>query len=58
MPALVLSALPLPVTRWFPLAARLARGPAYWLGHAADETRRLQRAGELLGEAVRAVDGA
>ena len=55
VPALVLSALPRPVTRWFPLAARLARGPAFWFGHAADERVRLARAGLLLGEAMAAV---
>ncbi len=55
VPALVLSALPRPVTRWFPLAARLARGPAFWFGHAADERQRLARAGLLLDEAMAAV---
>jgi hypothetical protein len=55
VPAFVLSALPRPVTRWFPLATRLARGPAFWLGHAADDGTRLARAGELLGEALAAV---
>jgi len=55
VPALVLSALPRPVTQWFPLAARLARGPAFWFGHAADERHRLARAGQLLAEAMAAV---
>jgi hypothetical protein len=50
VPALVLSALPQPVRRWFPTAARLARGPCVELGHAADPARRLERAGELLDE--------
>jgi hypothetical protein len=52
VPAFVLSALPRPVTRWFPLATRLARGPTFWFGHAADDGTRLVRAGELLGEAL------
>jgi hypothetical protein len=51
VPALVLSALPQPVTRWFPIAARLARGPCLELRHAADPERRLARAGQLLDEA-------
>ena len=51
VPALVLSALPQPVRRWFPVAAGLARGPCFQLLHAADPTTRLARAGELLNEA-------
>jgi hypothetical protein len=51
VPALVLSALPQPVTRWFPVAARLARGPCLKLRHAADPARRLARAGQLLDDA-------
>jgi hypothetical protein len=51
VPALVLSALPQPVARWFPVAAQLARGRCYGLRHAADPTTRLARAGELLAEA-------
>jgi hypothetical protein len=51
VPALVLSALPQPVTRWFPIAARLARGPCFQLLHAADPATRLARAGDLLDEA-------
>jgi hypothetical protein len=54
VPALVLSALAGPVTEWFPVAAQLARGPCFRLGHAADPARRLRRAGELLDEAWRA----
>ncbi len=57
VPALVLSALPGPVTDWFPVAARLARGPCFHLRHAADPARRLRRAGELLDEAWRAAVG-
>ena len=57
MPAFVLSALPRPVTRWFPLATRLARGPAFWFGHAADDSVRLARAGELLAAAADALSG-
>lgn len=52
VPAFVLSALPRPVTRWFPLATQLARQPAFWFGHAADEAVRLARAGELLADAA------
>jgi hypothetical protein len=52
VPAFVLSALPRPVTRWFPLATRLARGRVFWFGHAADESVRLARAGELLADAA------
>jgi hypothetical protein len=48
VPALVLSALPRPVTQWFPVAARLARGPCFRVAHAADPVTRLARAGELL----------
>jgi hypothetical protein len=51
VPALVLSALPQPVTRWFPVAARLARGPCFQLLHAADPATRLARAGDLLAQA-------
>jgi hypothetical protein len=51
VPAFVLSALPRPVTRWFPLATRLARGRAFWLAHAADERQRLTRAAVLLDTA-------
>jgi hypothetical protein len=51
VPALVLSALPQPVTHWFPIAGRLARGPCFELLHAADPATRLARAGELLNEA-------
>ena len=57
VPAFVLSALPRPVTRWFPLATRLARGPAFWFGHAADESVRLARAGELLAATADALPG-
>jgi hypothetical protein len=48
VPALVLSALPKPVTAWFPVAARLARGRCVRLLHAAEPEVRLDRAGELL----------
>jgi hypothetical protein len=51
VPALVLSALPGPVTDWFPVAGRLARGPCFHLYHAADPARRLRRAGTLLDQA-------
>jgi len=53
VPAFVLSALPHPVTRWFPLATRLARRRAFWLAHAADERQRLARAAQLLDAAAR-----
>ena len=54
VPALVLSALPDPVTRWFPVGARLARGPCFELRHSADPLTRLGRAGALLDEAWQA----
>ena len=50
VPALVLSALPKPVTQWFPIAARLARDPCFDLHHAADPATRLVRAGVMLDE--------
>jgi hypothetical protein len=56
VPALVLSALPGPVTRWFPVAARLAREPSFRLLHTASDGQRLERAGQLLDEAMTAID--
>jgi len=50
VPALVLSALPTPVTRWFPVASRLARGPCFEFRHAGNRAVRLARAGQLLDE--------
>ena len=57
VPALVLSALPGPVRRWFPVAARLARGPATTLLHAADDRERLDRAGRLLDDVADTLRG-
>jgi hypothetical protein len=54
VPALVLSALSEPVTRWFPIAARLARGPCFQLRLDADPETRLSRAGQLLDQAWKA----
>ena len=48
VPALVLSALPGPVARWFPVAARIARGPSVRLRHSNDPADATDRAGELL----------
>jgi hypothetical protein len=53
VPALVLSALPRPVSDWFPVAGRLARGPCTELRHATRPDERLRRAGELLDDAWR-----
>ena len=51
-PAFVLSELPGPVRRWFPLAAELARGPRARLLQPDSAAARLSRADALLGDAL------
>ncbi len=53
-PAFVLSELPGPLRRWFPLAAVLARGPRARLLQPDSAAARLARADALLGDALTA----
>ncbi len=50
--AFVLSALREPMMKWFPIAARLANGPRLALLHASDPAVRVERAAEMLHDAM------
>ena len=48
VPAFVLSALPKPVERWFPVAFKIGQGPCVELHHPAEVATRVRAAGPLL----------